>query len=220
MTRLALILLLAACSVKLEAENIDFSVTVLHTNDLLASVVPTNNVADGFPYLAGALKRLSSNTTLLLDAGNFMGYNAFFKYYNGSVVASLMNSMGYKYATLGQNELFYGPNSLLRFLQISNISIICSNCVVTGPLSSYFSTYALLTMMDTTGTPRRVGLVGYSTTSLCSQSSCAAAGMVVSTSAIVPAVRHFHRTLSIGKFITHKKILDAPLQAMLGIAYY
>eukprot|EP00048_Salpingoeca_helianthica_P010575 m.151757 g.151757 ORF g.151757 m.151757 type:complete len:1600 (-) comp15098_c0_seq5:30-4829(-) len=167
---LVVVLFLLALPRAVDADN--FTVSLLHTNDINGDVVPTG--ADyGFPALAGGIKgQPPFSSQVLLDSGNYMGYSLFFRYYNATTVASLMSKLGYKYLGIGASELFFGPNTFFDFLEGGNFTALCANCRVTGPLATRIKPYTVMSIIDDKGTPRRLGVVGYAQENLCAVATC------------------------------------------------
>lgn len=192
-------LMLASPAPARAALNNTFSVTFATTNDMNSYVVPVG-LNYGFPMLAGALQA-APPWSLLLDSGNFMGFSPFFSFYNGTVQASMMASLGYHLVGVGASDLFWGPDALAAFLTAASLTIVCSNCAVTGALAGLVVPYAVQTILDDNGQQRRLGVVGYAVETMCATSSCGAApGTSIAVHATIPAVcwpRHVVPLLSV-----------------------
>jgi 2',3'-cyclic-nucleotide 2'-phosphodiesterase (5'-nucleotidase family) len=124
--RLALVLL--ACA-PLAAEV--RSLTILHTNDLHARMMPLENHHGGFAFLAAAIRRerAGCNDCILLNAGDVAQGSPVSTIFHGLPVFEVANMFGYDVGTLGNHDFDYGWMQTRKFIQISNYPIVSSNVV-------------------------------------------------------------------------------------------
>jgi 2',3'-cyclic-nucleotide 2'-phosphodiesterase (5'-nucleotidase family) len=127
--RLALALLICA---PLAAEV--RSLTILHTNDLHARMMPLENHRGGFAYLATAIRRerAGCHDCILLNAGDIAQGSPVSTIFHGLPVFEVANLFGFDVGTLGNHDFDYGWMQARKFIQISNYPIVSSNLVDAG----------------------------------------------------------------------------------------
>ncbi len=123
---LTLILLLALAAPAAEALR---RLTILHTNDLHARLLPDAEDRGGFAHLAALIRRerASAEACLLVDAGDFVQGSPVSTIYKGLPVFEIVNSMGYDAAALGNHEFDYGWQMIPRYLRKARFPILCAN---------------------------------------------------------------------------------------------
>ena len=129
MRRLAAILLLIltpACA----ADDVR-SVTILHTNDLHAHLLPSDKGEGGFAQLAAAIRHERENcpSCLLLNAGDLVQGTPVSTIFRGIPVYEIANLSGFDAATLGNHEFDYGWETTKRFLAVARYPVVCANLV-------------------------------------------------------------------------------------------
>jgi 2',3'-cyclic-nucleotide 2'-phosphodiesterase (5'-nucleotidase family) len=107
------------------------SLTILHTNDLHARMMPLENRRGGFAYLATAIRseRAGCHDCILLNAGDVAQGSPVSTIFHGLPVFEVANLFGYDAGTLGNHDFDYGWMQARKFIQISNYPIVSSNVV-------------------------------------------------------------------------------------------
>ncbi len=113
------------------------TITILHTNDQHARVLPATlkgKEYGGQARLATLIRRESASSTnpLLLDAGDTFQGTIFFNVYEGLTGAAFMNEIGYRAMALGNHEFDRGPATLARFLRQLNFVALAANLDVSA----------------------------------------------------------------------------------------
>ncbi len=123
---LAVLLLLASCAPA--ADNVR-SLTILHTNDLHARLLPDSGQEGGFAYLAAAIERERANAeaTLLMNGGDFVQGTPVSTIFQGVPVFEVANQLGYDVNTLGNHEFDYGWQKILEFLSVAKFPTVSAN---------------------------------------------------------------------------------------------
>ena len=121
-------LLLAALSVA----DKPITITILHTNDLHAHIMPVNIAKKsygGYARQATLIKRFRATdpNVVLLSAGDTFQGTLYFNIYEGLADAAILNTMGYDAACIGNHEFDHGPVALSNFIKSVNFPVICSN---------------------------------------------------------------------------------------------
>jgi 5'-nucleotidase / UDP-sugar diphosphatase len=120
-----------------------FSLTILHTNDFHARVDEYNRNgarcteadADAGLCIAGAPRlatvvadiRAKTGNLLLLDAGDQFQGTLFFTLFQGEVLNTTMNYIGYDAMAVGNHEFDSGPGALVDFIQGADFPILGAN---------------------------------------------------------------------------------------------
>ena len=107
------------------------SLTILHTNDLHARMMPLENHHGGFAFLATAIRRERDgcHDCILLNAGDVAQGSPVSTIFQGLPVFEVVNLLGYDVGTLGNHDFDYGWMQARKFIQIANYPIVCSNVV-------------------------------------------------------------------------------------------
>ena len=107
------------------------SLTILHTNDLHAHLLPLNNRHGGFAYLASAIRRERANCTdcILLNAGDLVQGTPVSSIFHGLPVYEIANLFGYDAGTLGNHEFDYGWMQARKFIQTAAYPVVTANLV-------------------------------------------------------------------------------------------
>jgi 5'-nucleotidase/UDP-sugar diphosphatase len=112
-----------------QPEKPNFSLTILHSNDVHAHHEP-NADGDGGEALASSVidqVRSANSNTILLSAGDtFMG-TLFYVMHHGIDSAELMNLMKYDAMTLGNHEFDEGNGNLALFIEKIKFPIVAAN---------------------------------------------------------------------------------------------
>ena len=128
--RIRLFLALAWLSIAPLAAEIR-SLTILHTNDLHAHLVPLSNGRGGFAYLAAVIRRERANCDhcILLNAGDLVQGTPVSTIFHGLPVYEIANLFGYDAATLGNHEFDYGWMQARKFIETAKYPIVTANLV-------------------------------------------------------------------------------------------
>lgn len=112
--------LLAQLSIGSTAEEGDFNLRVLHTNDTHAHL-------DNIPRRVTAIKETRNDNTLVLDAGDVFSGTLYFNLFNGLADLEFMNMIGYDAMTFGNHEFDKGPSVLKDFVEQANFPFVSAN---------------------------------------------------------------------------------------------
>jgi 2',3'-cyclic-nucleotide 2'-phosphodiesterase (5'-nucleotidase family) len=107
------------------------TLTILHTNDLHARLLPLENQHGGFAYLASAIRheREHCNDCILLNAGDVAQGTPVSTIFRGLPVFEIVNLLGYDAATLGNHDFDYGWEQTRKFMEIAKYPMVSSNIV-------------------------------------------------------------------------------------------
>src|SRR3982750_2982992 len=121
------LLLVACCTLSGEVRTL----TILHTNDLHARLMPLENKHGGFAYLASIIRRerANCNDCILLNAGDIAQGSPVSTIFHGLPVFELANLLGIDAGTLGNHDFDYGWLQTRKFVQVANYPIVTSNVV-------------------------------------------------------------------------------------------
>jgi len=117
------------------------AVTVYHTNDMNGHIGAVYKNLGGMRQIKTALKN-QPTSGLLLDAGNFM--SASNDRAQRREVISLMNSMGYHCAALGENELNAGHDKLMNLIPYMQFNLLNCNFKFDNELAGLIKPYAII----------------------------------------------------------------------------
>jgi 2',3'-cyclic-nucleotide 2'-phosphodiesterase (5'-nucleotidase family) len=125
--RAALAFLLTCVSLAAEVR----SLTILHTNDLHARLMPLDNKHGGFAYLASVIRRerAGCNDCILLNAGDVAQGTPVSTIFHGLPAFEVANLLGYDVGTLGNHDFDYGWPQTRKFMEISKYPIVSANIV-------------------------------------------------------------------------------------------
>jgi 2',3'-cyclic-nucleotide 2'-phosphodiesterase (5'-nucleotidase family) len=107
------------------------SITLLHTNDLHARLLPDDRQRGGFATLAAVIRRecAASAGCLVLDAGDMVQGTPVSSLFRGVPVFELAGLLGLDASTLGNHEFDYGWESIARFRETAPFPILSANVV-------------------------------------------------------------------------------------------
>jgi 5'-nucleotidase/UDP-sugar diphosphatase len=120
------LLLLAAI---LPAQETVRTLTILHTNDLHARLMPDDQGRGGFAALAGAIRRERQGCTdcILLNAGDLVQGTPVSTIYQGLPIYEISNLFGYDAACLGNHEFDYGWQQVALFIRTAKYPVVTAN---------------------------------------------------------------------------------------------
>jgi 5'-nucleotidase len=151
----------------------EFTLTVLHTNDMHARVEPhqiDGQEYGGYARLATLIqqRRAVDENPLLLDAGDVFQGTIYFNVYEGLADLAFMNYIGYQAMAVGNHEFDLGPNPLRTFGQFASFPVLAANLDLKGDpeLDEVVEPH---TVVEVDGEP--IGIVGNVTESIFSISS-------------------------------------------------
>lgn len=151
----------------------DYTLTVLHTNDLHAHIEPSRvgraNYG-GYAKQATLIKkyRAEDPNTILLNGGDTFQGTLYFTQYLGLADLSLMNVMGYDGMAVGNHEFDLGPAPLADFAKYATFPLLSANLDVSGEegLRTTIKPYAVKQIGG-----QKIGMIGAVTPDLLSISS-------------------------------------------------
>ncbi len=119
--------LLACCPLAAEIRTL----TILHTNDLHARLMPLENKHGGFAYLATVIRRERANChdCILLNAGDVAQGTPVSTIFHGLPIFEVANLLGYDVGTLGNHDFDYGWMQARKFIQTAKYPIVSANVV-------------------------------------------------------------------------------------------
>ncbi|XP_059173795.1 snake venom 5'-nucleotidase-like [Physella acuta] len=168
--------ILCLCAAVLCGVRADFSLTILHTNDVHSRIEETDkNSAPCSQVLqnegkcfGGAArirtmvkrKRAEHNNTILLDAGDQFQGTLWFYQFGGIVSAQFMNLIGYNAMAVGNHEFDKGVMGLAPFAMNLTFPLLSSNMILdkTPELQKFIKKSAVVIVGG-----QRIGVVGYTT---------------------------------------------------------
>jgi 2',3'-cyclic-nucleotide 2'-phosphodiesterase (5'-nucleotidase family) len=105
------------------------SLTILHTNDVHAHLMPLANGRGGFAYLAAVIRREREGCghCILLNAGDLVQGTPVSTIFHGLPVYEIANLFGYDAATLGNHEFDYGWMQARKFIETAKYPIVTAN---------------------------------------------------------------------------------------------
>ncbi len=127
MKRLFLVLL--SISGLVRAQDDIRSLSILHTNDLHAQLLPNAEGLGGFAYLAAEVRhqRQGCTSCIFLNAGDLVQGTPVSTLYHGAPVYELANLLGIDAATIGNHEFDYGWKAIQGFARITHFPLLSDN---------------------------------------------------------------------------------------------
>lgn len=161
--------------VSLPTFSADFTLHLVHTNDLHAHLIPFNAAGQnctnqtpcrgGFARLKAFIesKRAQHPDLVVLDAGDRFSGTVFYTLRKSQDLSTLMRQMNYDAMTLGNHELDDGLSELELFVKAVQTPILSAN-VVFPPQSSLAQTIIPQRIIERNG--RKIGIIGSTTAEL------------------------------------------------------
>jgi 2',3'-cyclic-nucleotide 2'-phosphodiesterase (5'-nucleotidase family) len=105
--------------------------TILHSNDLHAHLLPDDLGMGGFAYLATAVRqeRARSAACLYLNAGDLVQGTPVSTLFRGLPIYLIANRLGFDVSTLGNHEFDYGWQRIQDFVKTAKFPIVSANVV-------------------------------------------------------------------------------------------
>jgi 5'-nucleotidase/UDP-sugar diphosphatase len=172
-TLVALLLSIAPVATAQEGE---FTLVVLHTNDVHGRVLQfdqygsacSEDAAAEGECFGGVARRATAisdirdegGNVILVDAGDQFQGTLFYNQYKGEEAQRFMNELGYDAMTIGNHEFDDGPGVLGSFIRGANFPVVSANVDVSNEpeLAGLVESYIVL---DAGG--EQIGVVGYTT---------------------------------------------------------
>jgi 2',3'-cyclic-nucleotide 2'-phosphodiesterase (5'-nucleotidase family) len=129
-TRRLLLFLLAGLA-PLAAQDRVQPLTILHSNDLHAHLLPDFNGAGGFAYLASEVREQREHCAacIYLNAGDLVQGTPVSTLFRGTPVYEIGNGLGFDAAVVGNHEFDYGWQSVQSFAKIAKYPMLSANIV-------------------------------------------------------------------------------------------
>jgi 2',3'-cyclic-nucleotide 2'-phosphodiesterase (5'-nucleotidase family) len=105
--------------------------TILHSNDLHAHLLPDDRGMGGFAYLATAVReeRARSAASLYLNAGDLVQGTPVSTLFKGLPIYQIANHLGFDVSTLGNHEFDYGWQRIQDFVKTAKYPVVSANVV-------------------------------------------------------------------------------------------
>jgi 2',3'-cyclic-nucleotide 2'-phosphodiesterase (5'-nucleotidase family) len=105
--------------------------TILHSNDLHAHLLPDDRGMGGFAYLATAVReeRAHSAACLYLNAGDLVQGTPVSTLFKGLPIYQIANHLGFDVSTLGNHEFDYGWQRIQDFVKTAKYPVVSANVV-------------------------------------------------------------------------------------------
>jgi 2',3'-cyclic-nucleotide 2'-phosphodiesterase (5'-nucleotidase family) len=105
--------------------------TILHSNDLHAHLLPDDRGMGGFAYLATAVReeRAKSTASLYLNAGDLVQGTPVSTLFKGLPIYQIANRLGFDVSTLGNHEFDYGWRRIQDFVKAATFPVVSANVV-------------------------------------------------------------------------------------------
>ena len=105
------------------------SLTILHTNDLHAHLLPDARQQGGFAQIAAVLRRETAgcNSCLILNAGDLVQGTPVSTIYQGAPIYEIANLLGFDASVLGNHEFDYGWRKIPEYIRLARFPIIAAN---------------------------------------------------------------------------------------------
>src|SRR5258708_19194166 len=138
-----LLLGLQLCLIPLAAQT--KPLTILHSNDLHAHLLPDDHDQGGFARLATAVQREKANCAacLYLNAGDLVQGTPVSTLFHGTPVYEIANLLGIDASTLGNHEFDYGWRRVQEFVRIAHFPLRSGNVVDAAGKSLTRETYVI-----------------------------------------------------------------------------
>ncbi|MCZ2150328.1 MAG: metallophosphatase, partial [Bryobacterales bacterium] len=131
--------------------------TILHTSDLHARLLPDDQGRGGLAYVAAALRRERNNCAgcLVLDGGDLVQGTPVSTLFRGLPVYEIANSLGIDVSTLGNHEFDYGWRRIYDFVSTANFPVVNANVVNADGAYLTGKPYTIVTVNGI-----RIGIIG------------------------------------------------------------
>jgi 5'-nucleotidase / UDP-sugar diphosphatase len=153
--RVFLSLLFAVCT--LGAQERFQQLTILHTNDLHAHLLPDSAGIGGFAYVAAAVnrERAGCTTCIYLNAGDLVQGTPVSTMFHGLPIYEIANGLGVDAAVAGNHEFDYGWQRVREFANVVKYPLLSANIVNAEGATITGKAYTILNAGGV-----RVGVIG------------------------------------------------------------
>jgi 2',3'-cyclic-nucleotide 2'-phosphodiesterase (5'-nucleotidase family) len=136
--------------------------TILHSNDIHARLLPMADGRGGMAQLATVIQREKANCPqcIVLSCGDLVQGTPVSTMFRGAPIFEIANGLGFDVATLGNHDFDYGWKTTLDFIKIAKYPMVSAN-VVNGDGSLFTKPYVILKAAGL-----RVAVIGAMTPSL------------------------------------------------------
>lgn len=109
------------------------TLTILHTNDLHARLLPDDRGRGGFAYVATVIRqeRAGCRRCVYLDGGDLVTGTPISTMFRGIPIFEIANSIGLDAFTLGNHDFDYGWQQVARFRETARFPVLSAN--IFGP---------------------------------------------------------------------------------------
>lgn len=116
------------------AQDDDFTLTIMHTNDAHAHHDPDSDGIGGVIRQATVVQQIRDEVpySLLVDAGDRFTGSIFHSFYQGWDSARVMNRLGYDAMVLGSYEFTHGADRLVDFINVLDVPVVVANVDFSG----------------------------------------------------------------------------------------
>lgn len=114
------------------ADVTDFTIKIVHTNDIHARVVENEKGGIiGMERLAGIIdeSRKGADISLVADSGDMFHGQSIATLVQGESIARLMKECGYDAMTAGNHDWSYGKDRLKELVEMSGADLLCGNVI-------------------------------------------------------------------------------------------
>jgi 5'-nucleotidase / UDP-sugar diphosphatase len=131
--------------------------TILHTNDLHAHLLPDSTGMGGFAYVAAAVnrERAGCSTCIYLNAGDLVQGTPVSTLFHGLPIYEIANLLGIDAAVAGNHEFDYGWKKVQEFARIAKYPVLSANIVNAQGATITGKAYTILNVAGI-----RVGVIG------------------------------------------------------------
>lgn len=107
------------------------SLTILHTNDLHARLLPDGKQRGGFAHIVTAIRREREgcHSCLLLNGGDLVQGSPVSTLYQGRPIYEIANLFGFDASTIGNHEFDYGWRKINEFIRVARFPVVSANVV-------------------------------------------------------------------------------------------
>mgnify|MGYP003346369938 FL=1 len=107
------------------------ALTILHSNDLHARLLPNDQGIGGFARIATLVREQKANCSacLYLNAGDMVQGTPVSPIFRGTPVYRVANLVGFDVGTLGNHEFDYGWRRAREFARVAEFPIVSANIV-------------------------------------------------------------------------------------------
>jgi 5'-nucleotidase/UDP-sugar diphosphatase len=152
--RVFLSLLFAICTLGAQERR---QLTILHTNDLHAHLLPDSAGIGGFAYVTAAVnrERAGCTTCIYLNAGDLVQGTPVSTMFHGLPIYEIANQIGIDAAVAGNHEFDYGSQKVQEFAHIAKYPLLSANIVDAAGATITGKAYTILNAGGV-----RVGVIG------------------------------------------------------------